>query len=72
MKKENVKYNRGDEIIEVVIRDNSGSKMQIWRNNINDSTANGNLLMCLVTKWGMKFNIKKGSFLDMDSEFLKF
>lgn len=67
----NVKYNRGDEIIEVIIRDSSGSKMQIWRNNINDFRANGKLLMCLIKKWGMRFDLPDKSWLDIDNEFFR-
>lgn len=67
----NVKYNRGDEIIEVIIKDGTGKKMQIWRNNITDSVANGKLLEVLVKKWGMEFGKSNKTFLNLDNEFLK-
>jgi len=67
----NVKFNQGDEIIEVIIKDGSGRKMQIWRNNISDSVSNGKLLEVLVKKWGMEFGKSNKVFLDMGNEFLK-
>ena len=67
----NVRYNQSDEIIEVIIRDASGQKMQVWRNNISDAKRNGNLLKTLMKKWGMKFELEKG-FLDLETEILKF
>ncbi len=67
----NVSYNNRDEIIEVIIRDSSGQKMQVWRNNLRDAKRNGNLLRNLIKKWGMKFELDKG-FLDLDTEILKF
>ena len=67
----NVNYNQGDEIIEVIIRDGSGAKLQIWRNNIIDSKANGRLLSLLIRKWGMNFDNTK-EFTNIESEFLKF
>jgi hypothetical protein len=68
----NVHYNQGAEIIEVVIRDSSGSKMQVWRNNIKDSHANTRLIKCLVKKWGMNFDEEDKTLTDLDAEFLKF
>lgn len=66
-----VRYKTGDEVIEVIIRDTDGSKIQVWRNNIADSKRNGNLIKWLMEKWDMKFVFPNKSMLDIDNEFFK-
>lgn len=66
-----VHYNRGDEIVEITIRDTSGARMEVRRCNITDEIENGRWLKWLIQKWGVKFKIEK-SFMDVDNSFLKF
>lgn len=66
-----VRYNQGDEIIEITIRDSSGARQDVRRANKLDDEENGKWLMWLIRKWGVRFKIPKG-FLDLDSEFLRY
>lgn len=66
-----VNYNLGDEVIEIVVRDSSGAKLEVRRSNISNSKENGKWLTWLIKKWGLKFDVDK-SYLDMDNEFFKF
>lgn len=65
------KYNTGDEIIEVTIRDSSGARQDVRRANKLDAEENGKILIWLIRKWGVKFKFNK-DFLDLDNEFFKF
>lgn len=66
-----VNYNIGDEIIEIVIRDSTGAKLEARRTNASNSKENGRWLTWLIKKWGVKFEVDR-AYLDMDSEFFKF
>lgn len=66
-----VKYNQGDEIIEVTIRDSSGARQDIRRANKSDEEENGKWLLWLIRKWGVKFKFPK-EFMDVESEFFKY
>lgn len=66
-------YNSGDEILEVTIRDTSGSKIEVRRSNLSDKKENGKILKWLIDKWGVKFKIDRTnrSLLDLEEDFLK-
>jgi hypothetical protein len=66
-----VSYNRGDEILEVTIRDTSGARIEVRRSNISDERENGRILSWLINKWGLKFKYDK-SLLDIDNDFFKY
>lgn len=64
----NVRYNRGDEIVEITIRDQTGARIEVRRNNLNDEKENSKWLKWLITKWGVKFKVDN-DFMDLNSEF---
>ena len=66
-----VHYNRGDEILEVSIRDSSGAKIEVRRCNLSDSVESGKILKWLREKYGFT-PTNYNSFMDIDSEFMKF
>lgn len=66
-----VAYNQGDEILEVIIRDQSGSKIEVRRCNINDERECGKMIRWLRDKYGFKMKLDK-TWLDVEAEFLKF
>lgn len=66
-----VAYNRGDEILEVVIRDQTGSKIEVRRCNIADEKECGRMFKWLKDKYGLKMKLD-GNLIDIDSEFFKF
>lgn len=66
----NIKYNRGDEIVEVTIRDTSGARIEVRRSNLSDDKENGRWLKWLMQKWGVRFKVD-GEFLNLDSDFFK-
>jgi hypothetical protein len=65
------RYNDGDDIIEINVRDPSGARYDGRRSNKSDAKENGRWLMWLIRKHGVKFQIEKGLF-DLDSEFFKY
>ena len=65
-----VKFNQGDEILEVTMRDSSMARLECRRCNNNDPEDCGRIIKWLMVKWGTRFKFEKG-FLDIDSEFLK-
>lgn len=66
-----VRYNQGDDIVEVTIRDSSGARVEVRRCNKSDDKENGKWLLWLIRKHGVRFKIDT-EFLDIDSEFFKF
>lgn len=66
-----VSYNQGDEILEVVVRDQTGSKIETRRCNIGDAKECGKIMRWLKEKYGFKMKVEKG-WLDVEAEFLKF
>jgi hypothetical protein len=66
-----IQYNRGDEILEVTIRDQTGAKIETRRCNLSDVKECGKILKWLKDKYGFTPLIEKSLF-DMDTEFLKF
>jgi len=66
-----VSYNQGDEILEIVIRDQTGSKIEVRRCNIADEKECGRMFKWLKDKYGFKMKIEDG-ILDVDTEFFKF
>lgn len=66
-----VTYNRGDEIIEVTIRDSSGARIEVRRCNLSDNKECGKIWKWLHDKYNFKPTIEK-AFLSEQSEFLKF
>jgi len=66
-----VSYNRGDDILEVTIRDSSGGKIEVRRCNLSDGKQCGMILKWLKDKYQFTPLIDK-SFFDLQNEFLKF
>lgn len=66
-----VHYNKGDEIIEVTIRDQTGARIEVRRCNLSDERECGKLLKWLKDKYGFKIKLDK-LWLDSDTEFFKF
>ena len=64
-----VKFNSGDEILEVTIRDASMGKIETRRCNKSDAQDCGEILLWLINKWGVRFKVNK-TFFNLDSEFL--
>ena len=64
------RFNSGDEILEFIVRDQTGSKIEVRRVNKEDSEEGGRIIRWLVEKWGWHPRIKKG-LLEFD-EFLSF
>lgn len=65
-----VRYNSGDEVIEIKVLDDKGGKLDARRANKSDSEANSRWLKWLVEKWGVKFKEQRTE--KVDSEFLKY
>lgn len=66
-----VHYNKGDEIIEVTIRDQTGARIEIRRCNLADEEECGNIIRWLKDKYGFRAKINK-DWLALDTEFFKF
>lgn len=66
-----VSYNQGDEILEVTIRDQTGSKIEVRRCNIGDEKECGRIVRWLREKYGFKAKVDKHG-LEVESEFLRF
>ncbi|MCK9371129.1 hypothetical protein M0R04_14550 [Candidatus Dojkabacteria bacterium] len=49
-----VYYNRGDGILEVIIRDDSGGKVEHFKMNLKDVQAQAKLFKILQSKYGIK------------------
>jgi hypothetical protein len=62
MKKLRIDYNRGDEIIEIIIRDSSGAKIDTFKSSMKDFPR---ILRIIERKYGL--NLKK----DRDIDWLK-
>jgi hypothetical protein len=65
-----VHYNQGDEILEVVVKDQTGAKIEVRRCNLADEKECGKIMIWLKDKYGFKVNIDH-SFLSLESELLK-
>jgi len=48
-----VKYNTGDGIIEIIIRDEGGVKIEHFKVNLNDKLAQVNIFRKLIGKYGL-------------------
>lgn len=66
-----VHYNRGDEIVEVVIRDSSGARIEVRRCNLSDDKECGHIIKWLKDKYNFKIKVDK-EFLDTQNEFFRF
>ena len=64
-------FNRGEDIIEVVIRDQAGNKIDERRCAISDSASILNILRWIKTKYNANLDIDK-DILSYDNEFFKF
>ena len=64
-----VSYQNGDEIIEVIVRDSSGAKIETWRCNRDDEKEYGKIISRIWRKYGAK-PIFDNSFLDIDKGIL--
>lgn len=62
-------FNRGEDILEIVIRDQSGNKIEVRRCNITDEDETFKIFKWLSQKYGVKFN-KGSNWLSTESEFL--
>lgn len=60
-------YNRGSDIIEIVIRDSSGAKMDILRANVDDEEVVLALFKSIIKKYGYKKGIED-NFWEADKE----
>lgn len=65
-----IRYNRGDEILDISIRDQSGAKIEIRRCNLSDEEEYGRIVFHIYKKYGKLPKLKGKSLLDMDSEML--
>ena len=66
-----VHYNTGDEIIELTIRDQTGSKIEVYRCNGKDAEELGRILYRIFKKFDIKPKLPN-NFLDITNEFFKF
>lgn len=57
----NLKYNRGGEIIEIIIRDSSGAKIDTFKCSINDFPK---IIKIIERKYGIKVYPKKDRDID--------
>lgn len=65
-----IRYNQGDDILEVVVKDATGAKIEVRRANKQDHNECGKIIKWLIQKHGFKFKIDK-MWIDMDNEFFK-
>lgn len=63
--------NMGDEILEVIIKDRTGAKIEVRRCNLSDRKEGGKIIKWLKDKYDFNPLFSNG-FTELDSEFLKF
>ena len=66
-----VYYNRGDEILTVIVSDQTGRKIETRRCNLSDGKEGGKIMRWLKEKWNFTPLIDK-DFLSLDNEFFKY
>ena len=54
-----MRYNEGGEIIEIIIRDSSGAKIENHKFQVNDKRVAKNILGSIMHKYGLTANAKK-------------
>ena len=60
----------GDEILEVIIRDSTGAKIEVRRCNLSDSKECGKIYKWLIDKYGFAPTIPQ-DFLSVENDFFK-
>lgn len=65
-----VRYNHGDEILEIIVKDQSGAKIEVFRCNGQDAEEYANIIMRIYKKFDIKPKLPN-NFLDINSEFFK-
>ena len=67
------------EVVDISVRDFSGARIQSFKSNSEDVNTNTNIIKILIEKYGVKIDLERllnrkveDTFLDPDSEFLKF
>lgn len=66
-----VRYNQGDEILEVTVRDATGARIEVRRCNLKDDREINKLIKWLVDKYNVRIKYDN-KILSIDSEFIKF
>ena len=62
-------FNKGEDIIEIIIRDQTGHKLEERRCNMSDKKELVNILKWVKSKYNAQFD---DDWLSVDNEFLKF
>ena len=70
----------GEEILESIVRDQSGARLQTFKMNLRDENTVTSFVRILIEKYGAKVNLEKlknikdkeSDWLDLDNEFVKF
>ena len=66
-----IRYNVGEDIIQISVLDPSGAKLETYRCNKSDSKEYGRILKILYEKYDAKPELDKG-FLEVEEGFFKF
>jgi hypothetical protein len=64
-------YNKNSEIIEIIVRDFSGAKIESYKFNCNDTKTANNILSLLKKKYGFSPSIMPDEHINNDIDWLK-
>jgi hypothetical protein len=70
LKASHVYYRHGDLILELIVREDTGSKIEVLRTNKRDSKRYAKILKYLKDKYGFNPTIDNKEMLGLDGEFL--
>ena len=66
-----ISYHRNADIIEIIIRDFSGAKIESWKFNCTDRIKASNVFNLLKVKYGFEPAIKPDEHIDSDIDWLR-
>lgn len=66
------KYNHGDGVIEVIVRDETGAKLEVFTVNQKDVKGHKRVSLILKEKYGVDFTIYENIKIDKEKGFFDF